>query len=186
MDSTEINIEPSEIPYRVFDNINLKALSIRLEEFDLGYRESLKPNFLIRLIHLEKLSLTGIQISPEIFINEICKLTLLKELTLMYSGINKIPSEIENLVNLQAIVFRCNPIDSFPESIVNLKKLKSINLIDNHFKKIPINLLKLRKLKSLILRDNPIDSKYQNLIDSKGYVKLKEGRSLIDTASLKK
>jgi Leucine-rich repeat (LRR) protein len=186
MNSTEIIIEPSEIPYRVFDNINLQALSITLEEFDMGNRESLKPNFLIRLLHLEKLSLVGIQISPEIFVNEICKLTLLKELTLMYSGLNIIPSEIENLVNLQAIVFRCNSLDSFPESIVNLKKLKSINLIDNQFKEIPINLWKLRKLKSINLRDNPIESKYQNVIDSNGFVKLKEGRSLIGTASSKK
>lgn len=174
MKKTELNIEPFQIPYEVFKNTHLLKLSIELDEFDLGNNDTLKPGYLVRLSRLVQLDLTGICISQDIFINEICSLSHLEQLTLMYSDIAKIPDEIENLINLKKLVLRCNHIDSLPTGFTKLLKLEELNLIDNNFKDIPIILFEMRQLKRLCLRDNPLDSKYHDLIDSFGCVIMKK------------
>jgi Leucine-rich repeat (LRR) protein len=170
----EINIESESIPYEVLENNHLQKLSISLDEFDLGNREVLKPNYLVGLNQLTELDLTGINISTDILKNEICKLTHLQELTLMYSSISLIPDEIENLTSLKKLVLRCNYISSLPDSFMNLDKLEELNLIDNKFIDIPLCLFKMKKLKRLCLRDNPLDSKYNDIINSLGNVIMKK------------
>ena len=98
MAKTKMWIEPDNIPYEVFDNTELRELSITLSEFDLGAHETLKPGYLQKLSNLKKLDLTGIWISEDIFRDEICTLIHLEDLTLMNSNIANIPEEIINLI----------------------------------------------------------------------------------------
>ena len=168
MQDKEVNLEVFNIPYEIFQDTTLKKLSLTIDEFDLGHSEKLEPNFLTKLTELETLDLTGIRISPEIFANEICRLTNLVNLTLMYANLSQIPDEILNLVNLKNLCLRGNRIDALPAGFDKLSKLGSLNLIDNEFKTIPNQLLKMNHLVDIDFRHNPLDAASLNLIDDFG------------------
>ena len=170
MQDKEVNLEVFNIPYEIFQNITLKKLSLTIDEFDLSHSEKLEPNFLTKLTELETLDLTGVRISAEIFANEICRLTNLVNLTLMYANLSQIPDEIVNLVNLKNLCLRGNRIDALPSGFDKLSKLGSLNLIDNKFKSIPDQLLKMNHLVDLNFRHNPLDAGSLNLMDDFGTV----------------
>jgi Leucine-rich repeat (LRR) protein len=168
MNEKEINMEVYNIPYDIFQKSNLKKLNLTIDEFDLGNSEILEPNFLIKLTALEELDLTGVIISPDIFSNEICKLTSLTKLTLMYANLSVIPDDIINLVNLEKLCFRGNKIDALPENFNKLTKLKSLNLIGNEFKDIPDKLLKMDQLTDINFGGNPLNSESKKLLGEFG------------------
>jgi len=170
MSKNEVNLEAFKIPYELFQNITLKKLSLTIDEFDLGHSETLEPNFLTKLTELETLDLTGVRISAEIFANEICRLTDLVNLTLMYANLSQIPDEIINLVNLKNLCLRGNRIDALPSGFDKLSKLGSLNLIDNEFKIIPNQILQMNHLVDLNFRHNPLDIASMNLMDDWGNV----------------
>jgi len=172
--NNEISIEVWRIPYEVFENSELKKLDITLDEFDLGNYEVLKPSTIRKLSQLEKLSLTGIWISRNVFQNEICNLINLQHLTLMYSEIDEIPKEIENLKKLKSITLRGNNITSLPDSFSKLQNVTSINLIDNSIHEFPLCFSKLPNLKSVDLRNNPICKKNKDLFNEFGYLDLEK------------
>ena len=161
-------MEVYKIPYDIFQKSNLKKLNLTIDEFDLGNSEILEPNFLVKLTALEELDLTGVIISPDIFSNEICKLTNLTKLTLMYAKLSDIPDEIINLVNLEELCLRGNEIDALPENFNKLTKLKSLNLIGNEFKDITDKLLKMNKLIGINLGGNPLNSESKKLLGEFG------------------
>jgi Leucine-rich repeat (LRR) protein len=166
-----IDMEVFRIPYDIFQKSNLKKLSLTIDEFDLGNSEILEPNFLNRLPALEELDLTGVKISTDIFANEICKLTSLTELTLMYANLSVIPDEIINLVNLKKLCFRGNEIDALPNNFDKLLNLSSLNLVANKFKTIPDQLLKMNQLTDLNFGGNPLNSEFKKLLDKFGNLK---------------
>jgi Leucine-rich repeat (LRR) protein len=170
MPKNEVCLEVFKIPYELFQNTTLKKLSLTIDEFDLGHSETLEPNFLTKLTELETLDLTGVRISAEIFANEICRLTDLVNLTLMYANLSHIPDEIINLVNLKNLCLRGNRIDTLPPGFDKLSKLGSLNLIDNEFKTIPNQLLQMNHLVDLNFRHNPLDIASMNLMDDWGTV----------------
>jgi Leucine-rich repeat (LRR) protein len=170
MPQNEVNLEVFKIPYELFQNTTLKKLSLTIDEFDLGHSETLEPNFLTKLTELETLDLTGVRISAEIFANEICRLTNLVNLTLMYAKLSHIPDEIINLVNLKNLCLRGNRIDALPSGFDKLSKLGSLNLIDNEFKTIPNQLLQMNHLVDLNFRHNPLDTASINLMNDWGTV----------------
>ncbi len=161
-------MEVFKIPYDIFQKSNLKKLNLTIDEFDLGNSEILEPNFLIKLTALEELDLTGVKISPDIFTNEICRLTNLTKLTLMYANLSVIPDEIINLVNLKELCFRGNKIDALPENFNKLTKLKSLNLIGNEFMDIPDKLLKMDQLTGINFGGNPLNSESKKLLGEFG------------------
>lgn len=170
MNEKEINMEVYKIPYDIFQKSNLKKLNLTIDEFDMGNSEMLEPNFLIKLTALEELDLTGIIISPDIFSNEICQLTKLKKLTLMYAKLSVIPNDIINLVNLEELCLRGNKIDALPENFNKLTKLKSLNLIGNEFKDIPDQLLKMYDMTVIDFWGNPLNSVSKKLLDEFGNI----------------
>lgn len=155
----KIWIEPFEIPYEIFENEGLKELSITLSEFDLWSHEVLKPGYLQKLTKLKKLDLAGIWISDDIFRNEICSLTHLEDLTLMYSNIDHIPDEIIKLKKLKRVCFRANNIKELPVSFFKLPRLTEINFINNKFERIPKPLFEMKTLEDISFRWNLINSK---------------------------
>lgn len=158
MTKRKIWIEPNEIPYEVFENIELRELNITLTEFDLWLHEVLKPGYLKNLTKLKKLDLTGIWISEDIFRNEICNLLQLEHLTLMYSNIQRIPDEICNLKKLKSVYFISNNISELPTSFFQLKKLISLRADYNKFERIPIALFEMKTLENISFRGNLINS----------------------------
>jgi Leucine-rich repeat (LRR) protein len=168
MNEKEIHMEVYKIPYDIFQKSNLKKLNLTIDEFDLGNSEILEPNFLVKLTALEELDLTGVIISPDVFSNEICKLSSLRKLTLMYAKLSVIPDEIINLVNLEELCLRGNEIDALPENFNKLTKLKSLNLIGNEFKDITDKLLKMNKLIGINLGGNPLNSESKKLLGEFG------------------
>jgi Leucine-rich repeat (LRR) protein len=157
MAKRKVWLEPFEIPYDVFENIELRELSITLMEFDLSAHETLKPGYLQKLTKLKKLDLTGIWISEDIFKNEICNLVHLEDLTLMYSNIDHIPDAIINLKKLKKICFRANNIKEFPASFFKLPNLTSLNCINNKFESIPKELFEMKTLEEITFWGNKIN-----------------------------
>ena len=51
--------------------------------------------------------------------------------SLCYNQITQIPKEIENLINLNALILHSNQITEIPKEIGNLKNLKHLSLSDN-------------------------------------------------------
>jgi len=168
MNDKEINMEVFKIPYDIFQRSKLKKLNLTIDEFDLGNSEILEPNFLAKLTALEELDLTGVKISTDIFTNEICKLTNLKNLTLMYANLSVIPDDIINLVNLEKLCLRGNNIGALPDNFDKLSKLKSLNLIGNEFKDIPDKLLKMDQLTGINFWGNPLNSESKKLLGEFG------------------
>jgi len=155
----KIWLEANEIPYDIFENVELKVLSLTINEFDFWSHEVLKPGYLKKLTKLKKLDLTGIWVSDEIFCNEICSLLQLEDLTLMYSDIQRIPEEISNLKKLNKICFRANKIKELPSTFFTLPRLKEINFINNRFDRIPKELFEIKTLEEISFMGNLINSK---------------------------
>lgn len=144
------------IPYSLFDQTDREELTITLEEFDIGYSEKLPFGKLAPLQRLRYLDLTGVHLHPDTFRLEVCALTELRMLTLMYADIREIPREIGNLVHLEHLCLRGNNIETLPDEMAKLRELKQINLIHNNISHLPDFLVDLPKIKSISIWANPI------------------------------
>lgn len=142
------------IPYDLFDQTDREELLITLEEFDIGYSEKLPFGKLAPLQRLRCLDLTGVHLHPDTFRMEVCTLTELRMLTLMYADIREIPREIGNLVHLEHLCLRGNYIETLPDEMANLRELKELNLIDNRISELPDFLVDLPNVKSISIWGN--------------------------------
>lgn len=171
-------LESWTIPYDVFKRTDLKELSICLDEFDLGNSEALKPGYLKNLLNLTSLDLTGIQISQEIFSDEICSMKNLSKLTLLYAGLSFVPEKIGELIHLEKICFRGGRLSSLPDSFAQLTNLTQLNLIGNDFEEIPTVLLSLPKLNIVNMDGNPLSKSFASFIDkNSGWVDMDNFRA---------
>ena len=94
----------------------------------------------------------GIQDLPK----EICNLVEVILILLRYNDIREIPSDIGKLTNLTGLNLAGNNIIKIPSEIGNLRNLKWINLADNRITEIPLAIGNLSKLEELKLTGNKL------------------------------
>ncbi len=78
------------------------------------------------------------------------------ELDLSNKGIDHIPSEIGQLIQLKVLNLSFNQITELPSSICNLTELEKLYVTRNQISKLPIGIGNLKNLKKLDLSYNPI------------------------------
>lgn len=89
-------------------------------------------------------------------IETIQNLEQINKLDLSFKDIDKLPKQIDCLINLETLILSNNNLSSLPSEIKNLKKLTSVNLGYNRFTEVPTELLHLTSLEYLNLEANLI------------------------------
>ncbi|XP_062079957.1 disease resistance protein RPV1-like [Humulus lupulus] len=141
-----------------------------LDELNLRYCKNLKciPTTICKLKSLTKLYINGcsqFKSFPEI----LEPMEKLKKLHLSESGIEEMPSTIENLVVLDELhLLRCKNLKCIPTTICKLKSLKKLHILGcSQFKSFPEILEPMDKLKKLNLDGTGIEempSTIENLV----------------------
>src|SRR5208282_5279499 len=88
--------------------------------------------------------------------NNIISLLKTSSLSIQYSQLKQIPSEIKNLINLQSLSFSYNQITYIPSEIGNLTNLQYFSLDNNQITHIPSEIGNLTNLQYLYLNNNQI------------------------------
>lgn len=104
------------------------------------------------------------QLEDEDGLNEILfKISSLNFLEVSLTGLNSLPSKIEQLSNLTNLVLHGNKLKELPASIGKLKKLKLLDVSRNEIESLPNELSQLTDLQSLLLSGNKLESLPEDL-----------------------
>lgn len=71
------------------------------------------------------------------------------------NSLEKLPEDIDKLVNLKVLNIQDNKLKQLPSSIGGLKNLQTLNISGNNLKEIPLSVSELLNLRTLDLRNNP-------------------------------
>lgn len=88
-----------------------------------------------------------------------------KRIFIRHLGLDEVPEEIGNCVDVEDLSLIGNNLEKLPDSIVNLKNLKRLHLSSNNFEEIPEQVFRMPSLRHLCIRQNRIKHLPPNLED---------------------
>lgn len=145
-----INLNSNQLRYVK----SIEGLSNSIEKLDLSNNELdiLRTDFSgFSKLRVVKLDNNRISNFPKSIISE-----SIKELSLSYNEIEKLPIEIGKLKSLRSLDLSFNNIKELPEEIGELKELRYLNLTGNQIQSVPRSFKNLTKLTDLKLAQNPL------------------------------
>jgi len=149
-----------------------------LEELTLSYaglreyaRGNIRKGVLKTTNNLKKLTLSGIQVSPD-NVNDIATLTNLEELNILggvRENVNMNFDELKSLTKLKTLKisrFHHYELTEIPNFVFSLPDLRNLVIIGQHIATIPDKLSTLKNLEYLDLSFNEINSELPNSLNS--------------------
>ena len=118
-----------------------------------------------RLIYAKKVTIAYLKsaleetliLPEEVTATHIAKFNL-PELNLSFKGLERLPSEVGSLTQLQNLELFGNKLSDLPYAISNLTKLSTLGLWYNQFQEVPKELFQLTNLTALDLFENQLES----------------------------
>ncbi|THD27508.1 CCR4-NOT transcription complex subunit [Fasciola gigantica] len=97
------------------------------------------------------------------FSRTLIQLTYITTLVIKNNNLERLPSELGNLVNLVNLDASCNKLQSLPPTIGDLIELRALILNDNRIVDLPLEIGRLLNLRHFNLNDNPLSSQVSQL-----------------------
>ncbi|VDP92474.1 unnamed protein product [Echinostoma caproni] len=107
-----------------------------------------------------RINLTG---TVKNFSRTLNQLTYITTLVIKNNNLERLPSELGNLVNLVNLDASCNKLQSLPPTIGDLTELRALILNDNKIVDLPLEIGRLLNLRHFNLNDNPLSSQVSQL-----------------------
>ncbi|TVU04304.1 hypothetical protein EJB05_50130, partial [Eragrostis curvula] len=124
---------------------HVRSLSTFCPEGQFKLLDRLKEFTLLRVLDLE-----GCKDVKNHHMEQVCRLFLLRFLSLRHTDVTEIPCEIEKLQHLQRLDLRETLLGGAPQSLINLEKLEILDLSNRNNWRVLLKLPKgLRKMKAL-------------------------------------
>lgn len=90
--------------------------------------------------------------------NTFAGMTALEEISLVKTGISKVPTSITSSINLKTLIISANALNSLPDQIGNIKQLRKLDASQNSIKSLPASLSGIQTLEEIDLSQNQLSS----------------------------
>ena len=144
----------------LISNIKKAMVDLKKDNFESFIKVVAEKSDLASIINIETLSfparqwdVKGINYLPP----EIGELINLKDLGFEKNNLKELPPEFGNLTNLTYLNLNNNELQRLPPEFGKLTALDQLNLSDNKLKKFPLELINLIQLRSLKMYKNMIE-----------------------------